>query len=146
VPDNHNDPGPSAWADSDYEELAVPRDGNTIWRQLFKVYGGRFCFRLGAGVRCGGVNAVLITEGKTESLELSATIGGQLPVIPISLQAGVTRSVEVTHTFSQQLGPWSLGPCDSAFPVLCFDNARLRLYRWKKAYPPLRVARPHPAV
>lgn len=124
--------GPGGWVDSDYGEIPVEHRGGTVRRELFRVYRGRFCFRLGAGTRCGGPNAVTITAGRTEKLELSLSLGGRLPVIPIKAEAGATRGIEVTHTFSQQLGPWPVGPCDSVFPVLCFDDATLRQYRWKR--------------
>ncbi len=124
-------PGSGAWADSDYREIPVEHRGANLRRELFRIYRGRFCFRLGAGTRCGGPNAVTITAGQTEKLELSMKLGASLPGIPIGAEAGVARGIEVTHTFSQQLGPWSVGPCDSVFPVLCFDPATLRQYRWR---------------
>jgi hypothetical protein len=121
------------WADSDYREIPVEhRSGGGLRRELFRVYRGRFCFRLGAGTRCGGPNAVTITAGQTEKLELSLTLGASVPGIPIGAAVGAARGIEVTHTFSQQLGPWPMGPCDSVFPVLCFDQATLRQYRWRR--------------
>jgi hypothetical protein len=101
-------------------------------RELFRMYSGRFCFRLGSGTRCGGPNAVTITAGRTEKLELSLTAGVQVPGTPVTAGLGGARGIEVTHTFSQQLGPWPIGPCDSVFPVLCYDNATLRQYRWRR--------------
>jgi hypothetical protein len=122
---------------SEFEEVPGPHHGGGLRRELFKLYRGRFCFPLGIGLRCaGGGTSFSIAAGETRSLELSAQIGlgGSLPAgIGASGTLGANRKIEYTHTFSQDIGPWTLGDCDSMFPALCFDNAELRLFRWRRA-------------
>jgi hypothetical protein len=114
--------------DSDYQEVPRPHRGS-LRRELHQVYRGRFCFRLGAGVRCGGGASFTITEGETRSLSLSLTASAPIPGAP---GASLGGGIEYTHTFAQQIGPWPVQGCDSIFPVLCFDDAELRIYRSRR--------------
>jgi hypothetical protein len=113
---------------SDYREVPGPHKGN--WRrELFRVFEGRFCFPIGVGIHCGGATSFEITKGQTRSLELGFSAAGPVPGSP-GLNIG--KSVEYTHTFGQQIGPWEVGKCDSMYPVLCFNNAVVRIYRSRR--------------
>jgi hypothetical protein len=114
--------------DSEYEEVPGPHR-SSLRLELVTVLRGRFCFHLGAGVRCGGGGTFTITKGDTRTLELSLGLTTPLPLSP---SPGFTARVERTHTFAQQIGPWRLGDCDSIFPVLCYDGAEVRIYRTRR--------------
>jgi len=113
---------------SEYHEVPGPHKGN--WRrELFRVFEGRFCFPLGVGIHCGGATNFTITEGETRSLELAFTASVPVPGSP---GVNISKGVEYTHTFTQQIGPWEVGKCDSMYPVLCFDSAEVRIYRSRR--------------
>ena len=118
----------TAWIESEFEEVPGPHRGGSLWRELFRVYRGRFCFRLGAGVRCGAPISYTIAAGETQTLQLSVQLG-----LGGHLSLGGSGTIEYTHTFAQEIGPWPLPGCDSIFPVFCFDDAELRQFRWRRA-------------
>lgn len=105
--------------------MVEPRKWSPV-RELLHVYRGRFCFRLGAGIRCGGNTSFTITKGEKRSLEMGLDVSLPVPTTPgLSAKA----RIEYEHTFAQDLGPWPLGGCDSMFPVLCFDDAEVKIFR-----------------
>jgi hypothetical protein len=110
---------------SEYREIPGPHRGKLL-RELFSVFEGRFCFPLGLGIRCGGPTSFTITAGETRSVEFGFTASVPIPGSP---GLNINRSIEYTHTFSQAIGPWEVGECDSMYPVLCVDNAQVRVWR-----------------
>jgi hypothetical protein len=67
--------------DSDYVEISGPHKSD-IRRELVNVYRGRFCFKLGAGVRCGAETKFTIGSGEKRKLELSFGAGIPVPGAP----------------------------------------------------------------
>jgi hypothetical protein len=110
--------------DSQFEEVPGPHRGS-LRRELFRVYRGRFCFRIGAGIRCGGDTSLTISKGERVSLELSGGLAAPGGIATI----GAKRAIEHEHVFSQQIGPWTVEECESISPVLCFNDAEVRIFR-----------------
>lgn len=106
--------------DSDYRRVSN-LNGHGRRRELLETYRGRFCFPLGEEVACGGANSYSVSVGTTRTLQLT------VPLQAVNFGA----SIQYTHTFEQNIGPWPLGDCDSSAPVLCFPNGELRIYRWR---------------
>jgi hypothetical protein len=110
--------------DSQFEEVPGPHR-SSLRRELFRVYRGRFCFRIGAGIRCGGGTSFTISKGEKVNLELSAGLSAPGGIVTV----GAKRAIEHEHVFSQEIGPWTVGECESISPVLCFDDAEVRIFR-----------------
>lgn len=110
--------------DSQFKEVPGPHRGS-LRRELFRVYRGRFCFRIGIGIRCGGDTSLTISEGEKVTLELSAGLSAPGGIATV----GAKRAIEHEHVFSQQIGPWTVEECESISPVLCFDDAEVRIFR-----------------
>ncbi len=110
--------------DSEFDEVPGPHPGS-LRRELFRVYRGRFCFRIGAGIRCGGGTSFTISKGEKVNLELSAGLSAPGSIATV----GAKRAIEHEHVFTQELGPWTVGECESISPVLCFDNSEVRIFR-----------------
>jgi hypothetical protein len=114
--------------DSDYVEISGPHKSD-IRRELVNVYRGRFCFKLGAGVRCGAETKFTIGSGEKRKLELSFGAGIPVPGAP---GFGASGGIEYEHTFAQEIGPWPLDTCDSLFPVICFEDAEVKRFRTRR--------------
>lgn len=88
------------------------------------------------GALCGAPIKLTMTRGEKRTLGLSAgLLGHSLPV-----KAEVVGTFEYTHTFTEEVGPWPISSCDSLFPVLCFDDAEMRVSRWRTAVRPFHLA------
>jgi hypothetical protein len=114
--------------DSDYVEIPGPHKSG-IRRELVSVYRGRYCFKLGADVRCGAETRFTIASGERRKLELS--FGASIPV-PGAPGLGASGGIEYEHTFAQEIGPWPLDRCDSLFPVICFEDAEVKRFRTRR--------------
>jgi hypothetical protein len=113
---------------SDYREV----DGGEMWkvvggppllgseRSLVRAFQGRFCFDFGLATSCLKTT-VSLKEGESHALTLS--VGGKWG----SVSHGITYVMERTITYE-------VGECDSASPVLTYDDSELQVYEVTRSF------------
>lgn len=89
-------------------------------RSLVRAFKGRFCFDFGLATSCLKTT-VSLTEG--ESYGLGVSVGAQWG----SISHNMTYTMERTYTYE-------VGECDSASPVLTFDDAELHVYEGRRSF------------
>jgi hypothetical protein len=119
---------------SDYDEIPAEQASEIsaappllgAERTLVRAYRGRFCFDFGLATSCLKTT-ISLTEGETHSLGLS--VGGKWGQV----------SHDMTYTMERTI-TYEVDECDSAAPVLKFDDSELQVYELNRFFLGIRWA------